>query len=197
MTCTHLLYLHGFRSSPQSHKAQVMAAHVARHHPQLHWACPALPTSPAQAMAMLEALCAGWPRDHTVIMGSSLGGFYATVLAQRWGCRAVLLNPAVRPHLHGDVLVGEFPLWHDPQQRMQFTPEHLAELAAMEPLTLSQPQRLLTLVARGDEVLDAAELEAYYAATRLHAFDGGDHALSDFARWLPVIDGFLRAPEGA
>lgn len=194
MTCTHLLYLHGFRSSPRSTKAQQMADHVAQHHPDVVWACPALPASPARAMADIEALCVDWPRASTVVMGSSLGGFYATVLAQAWGVRAVLLNPAVQPHTHGDVLVGEFPMWHDAGQTMVFTPAFLDELAALDPGALRSPQQLLTIVARGDEVLDAGQLEAYYAQTRLHAFDGGDHALSDFARWLPLIDAFLQEP---
>lgn len=170
-----------------------MAAHVAEAHPHMTWWCPALPPSPAQAVALLEAGCVNWPKSTTVIMGSSLGGFYATVLSQRWGCRAVLINPAVHPQGHGDVLVGDFPMWHDPSQSMRFTPAYLDELAALDPPALQHPERILSIVARGDEVLNAAELEAYYAQTQLHAVDGGDHALSDFADWLPLIDGFLLA----
>ncbi len=195
MSCTHLLYLHGFRSSPQSTKAQQMAAHVAQHWPQVQWCCPALPPSPAQAVRLAEEVCADWPKASTVVMGSSLGGFYATVLSQRWKCRAVLLNPAVHPQAHGEVLVGRFPMWHDPTQFMRFTPAYLQELADLDPSRLHHPQRILSIVARGDEVLDAAELEAYYADTQLHAVDGGDHALSDFADWLPLIDAFLLAPD--
>lgn len=188
---THLLYLHGFRSSPQSIKAQRMAAHVRQHWPALVWACPALAVSPRAAMVQLEALCAHWPKSSTVVMGSSLGGFYATVLAQAWDCRAILLNPAVHPQEHGAVLVGEFPLWHQPELSLRFERHYLDELAAMDVATLCHPQRLLTIVARGDEVLDADLLQRHYAQTQLHAFDGGDHALSDFDAWLPVIDAFL------
>lgn len=193
MTTTHLLYLHGFRSSPRSTKAQRMAAHVAQAWPGVQWACPALPVSPREAMAEVAAICADWPVATSVVMGSSLGGFYATAWAQRWGCRAVLLNPAVHPQDHGDVLVGHFPMWHDPSESLCFEAAYLDELAAIEPPHLSHPQRLLTLVARGDEVLDATLLERHYVHTQLHAFDGGDHALSDFDRWLPVIDAFMAA----
>jgi predicted esterase YcpF (UPF0227 family) len=193
MTTTHLLYLHGFRSSPRSTKAQRMAAHVAQCWPGVQWVCPALPVSPRAAMAEVAALCADWPAATSVVMGSSLGGFYATAWAQQSGCRAVLLNPAVHPQLHGDVLVGRFPMWHDPSTTMNFEAAYLDELAAIEAWPLRHPQRLLTIVARGDEVLDAALLERHYAQTQLHAFDGGDHALSDFEAWLPVIDAFMAA----
>ena len=193
MATTHLLYLHGFRSSPSSTKARQMAAHVQAHYPEMTWLCPALSVSPRQAMADLELACRDWPRQTMVIMGSSLGGFYATSLAQRWGCRAVLLNPAVHPHLHGGHLVGEFPMWHDPSQTMVFKSSYLDELKALEPPTMAHPQRLLTIVATGDEVLDAAELIDYYARTQLHVQDGGDHALSDFATFLPTIDRFLES----
>ena len=129
-----------------------------------------------RAMAEVAAICADWPVATSVVMGSSLGGFYATAWAQRWGCRAVLLNPAVHPQDHGDVLVGHFPMWHDPSESLCFEAAYLDELAAIEPPHLSHPQRLLTLVARGDEVLDATLLERHYVHTQLHAFDGGDHA---------------------
>lgn len=193
MATTHLLYLHGFRSSPLSVKAQQMAEHVRVHHPQLHWLCPALSVSPGEAMAAVHSACETWPKESVVVMGSSLGGFYATVLAQQWGCRAVLLNPAVRPHLHAAHLVGVFPQWHDPRESVEFKAAYLDDLRAMEPQGLVDPQRLMTIVATGDEVLDAAELMHYYRQTQLHVQEGGDHALSDFPSFLPAIDRFLRS----
>ena len=97
---SHLLYLHGFRSSPQSTKARKFAAWVAANRPDLVWWCPQLPASPAEAMRELIAGVSGWPADRMAVIGSSLGGFYATVLAERLGSRAALLNPAVHPHRH-------------------------------------------------------------------------------------------------
>ena len=94
MRTTHLLYLHGFRSSPRSAKALKVGQRVARDHPAVTWWCPALPPSPAQAMDLLRQGTAGWPVDRMAVVGSSLGGFYATRLALDTGCRAVLLNPA-------------------------------------------------------------------------------------------------------
>ena len=81
MAISHLLYLHGFRSSPQSTKARQIAAWLQDHRPDLHWWCPQLPVSPKQAVALIDSGTADWPRERMAVIGSSLGGFYATVLA--------------------------------------------------------------------------------------------------------------------
>ncbi len=188
---THLLYLHGFRSSPQSMKAQKMAAWVATHRPDLTWWCPQLPPSPAKAMALVAAGTRNWPADTRAVMGSSLGGFYATVFAEAQGGRAVLINPAVEPARDLTKYIGELTAWHDPADRFFFRAEFVDELRAMAPGALRDPARYQTWVAKGDEVLDWREMSARYAATELHLLDGGDHALSDFDTHLPAMRGFL------
>ena len=85
---THLLYLHGFRSSPQSAKARLTQAWMAQHHPQVAWWCPQLPPSPRDAMALVLDRVGAWPADASGVIGSSLGGFYATAVAERLGWRA-------------------------------------------------------------------------------------------------------------
>lgn len=94
---THLLYLHGFRSSPQSFKARLLHAWLQRHAPQLTWWCPQLPPSPREAWQLISVGVRAWPSQSTVVVGSSLGGFYATVLAEQLGCAALVLNPPVDP----------------------------------------------------------------------------------------------------
>ena len=116
MHTTHLLYLHGFRSSPASNKARMTAAAVAQRFPGTTWLCPALPASPRQAMDEVLQATADWPWATTAVMGSSLGGFYATWLAERWGCQAVLLNPAVKPARDLAVHLGDHTMWHNPEQ---------------------------------------------------------------------------------
>ena len=96
-TTTHLLYLHGFRSSPQSAKARQMAAYVAQHHPGVTWWCPQLPPSPRAAMELVAQGTAAWPGGSMAVVGSSLGGFYASWVAQQRACPSVMLNPAVHP----------------------------------------------------------------------------------------------------
>ncbi|MDP1792327.1 MAG: YqiA/YcfP family alpha/beta fold hydrolase [Methylibium sp.] len=191
---SHLLYLHGFRSSPGSAKAQRVAAEVARLQDAGHalvWCCPQLPPSPAAAKALIDSLTQGWPSDGMAAIGSSLGGFYATVLAEQRGCRAVVLNPAVDP---ADTLagqIGEQTAWHDPALRFEFTAAHVEELRAMRPERLRDPSRYLAVVAKGDEVLDWRAMTARYAGARIKLLEGGDHALSDFDDHFPDLLHFL------
>jgi len=191
MSVTHLLYLHGFRSSPRSTKAVKMAAVVQARHPAVHWWCPQLPPSPRQAMAMLMAGIAGWPQASMAVVGSSLGGFYATWIAARTGCPAVLLNPAVQPARDLARHIGEQSAWHEPQETFFFEPEFVQELRELDAGTLSRPERFYTLIAKGDEQLDWREMSARYAGSQGQLLEGGDHALSDFDAHMSGVLRFL------
>lgn len=191
MTVTHLLYLHGFRSSPLSAKAVKMAAAVQALHPAVHWWCPQLPPSPRQAIEMLMAGIAGWPQASMAVVGSSLGGFYATWIAARTGCPAVLLNPAVLPARDLARHIGVQSAWHSPQETFFFQPEFVQELRELDAGTLSRPERFYTLNAKGDELLDWREMSARYAGSQGQLLEGGDHALSDFDAHLAGVLRFL------
>jgi len=191
MLTTHLLYLHGFRSSPLSAKAQIMAACVQQNHPGVTWWCPQLPPSPQAALALIRGGISSWPRDTMAVIGSSLGGFYATAVAEECGCKAVLLNPAVDPARDLTRYIGEQSSWQDPDERFFFAPEFIDELRALQAGPLIIPANYLTLIAKGDEVLDWREMAARYANTQLQVLEGGDHGLSDFDHHLPGILKFL------
>lgn len=184
MATTHLLYLHGFRSSPQSVKAQRVAQRVAQRHPGLTWWCPQLPPSPRAAMDQVREGIAGWPLETMAVIGSSLGGFYATHVAARTGCPAVLLNPAVDPARDLARYIGEQQAWHDPQERFFFQSAYIDELRALEVGPLPDPARVLAVIAEGDEVLDWREMQARYPGSPVRLVPrgapGSDHALSDF-----------------
>jgi predicted esterase YcpF (UPF0227 family) len=188
---THLLYLHGFRSSPQSAKARRLAAWVQAHRPALHWWCPQLPPSPAETMRLLSERIAGWPRDTMAVVGSSLGGFYATAVAERTGCPAVLLNPAVNPARDLAGYIGDLTSFHDPDDHFYFKPEYVTQLRVMTPRAVTHPERYLPVIAKGDEVLDWREMSGRYDSAPMRLIDGGDHALTDFDEELPLILGFL------
>jgi hypothetical protein len=188
---THLLYLHGFRSSPQSAKARTMATHMATQHPNVHWWCPQLPPSPHAAMQELLEGIQDWPRDTMAVVGSSLGGFYATAVAEHTGCRAVLLNPAVNPARDLEKYIGEQTSWHDPQEHFFFRAEFVQELRGLACEPLARPGHYLAVIAKGDEVLDWREMHARYADAHVRLLEGGDHALSDFEVHLPTVLAFL------
>jgi predicted esterase YcpF (UPF0227 family) len=191
VTITHLLYLHGFRSSPKSAKAQLMAAWLRAQRPDVHWCCPQLPPSPKQALALVEAQLTGWPTRQMAVVGSSLGGLYATVVAERTGCPAVLLNPAIDPARDLAGYVGQLRSFHDPGAHFDFRAEYLAELRAMTPRVITRPKRYFAVIAKGDEVLDWREMTTRYAGATQRLLEAGDHALSDFESQLPHVLAFL------
>ena len=191
MHTTHLLYLHGFRSSPASTKARMTAAAVATRFPRMQWLCPALPASPKQAMDAILQATADWPLATTAIIGSSLGGFYATWLAERWGCKAVLLNPAVHPARDLAAHLGNQTVWQDPAQHFVFEAAYVDELRALEVAHISQTDRYFAVIAKGDEVLDWQEMLGHYNGSHIKLLPGSDHALSDYELHLDPVLNFL------
>jgi predicted esterase YcpF (UPF0227 family) len=189
---THLLYLHGFRSSPQSTKARHVAAWMHAHRPDVVWWCPQLPPSPREAMQAVADRVAAWPAATSAVIGSSLGGFYATWIAERFGWRAVLLNPAVFPARDLAAHIGEQPSWHDPRERFYFRPEYVEELRALDAGPITRPERYFAIVAKGDELLDWREMVARYPGAKVKLLEGSDHALSDFGAHFADVLGFLR-----
>ncbi len=189
---THLLYLHGFRSSPQSFKVLRLQRWLADHRPDVRLWCPQLPPSPAQAMALLQEGTRDWPDQQSAVLGSSLGGFYATVWAEARAWPAVLINPAVDPARDLAAHVGEQTLFHAPAERFDFQSVYLDELRAIKPRAITRPDRYLAIVAQGDELLDWREAQALYGAACLRLIQGSDHALTDFDAHLPLLLRFLR-----
>jgi len=169
----------------------MMAAAVSSRHPIVTWLCPALPASPKQAMAEVLQAIADWSKEHMAVVGSSLGGFYATRLAERLGCKAVLFNPAVHPARDLAAYIGDNSLWHDPQQSFSFDPAYVDELQAQEVAHISQPERYFAVIAKGDEVLNWREMTGHYPAAAIKLLPAGDHALSDFDQHLDEVLGFL------
>lgn len=164
---------------------------MAAHQPQVHWWCPALPPSPMAAFKMLMDGLQDWPRASMAVVGSSLGGFYATAVAEHTGCKAVLLNPAVNPARDLEKYIGEQTSWHDPDEHFFFKPAFVQELRDLTQARLAQPERYLAVITQGDEVLDWREAHARYAGARIRLLEGGDHAISDFEAHLPEITAFL------
>lgn len=190
-TTTHLLYLHGFRSSPASAKATLMAQAVAQRHPQVVWSCPQLPPSPRQAMNEVAARVADWPRDRMAVVGSSLGGFYASWVARHTGCKSVLLNPAVFPARDLARHIGSQTQWHAPEERIYFEAAFVDELEQLAREGGHAPGPELALIAQGDEVLDWREMRDRYPRAQQIILPGNDHAISDFARHVDGVLGFL------
>jgi predicted esterase YcpF (UPF0227 family) len=183
-----IVYLHGFNSSPASGKAIQLGAHLARPGRQSGYYCPALSNSPRAAMETVEAALASWQTqaDAVTLVGSSLGGFYATYLAEKYGWKAVLVNPAVRAHHLLRSALGPQTHWHS-GEAWTLTEAHLAELEALDVAAITRPERYLLLAQTGDTVLDYRDAVAYYAGATQHIEDGGDHGFVGFERHFTTI----------
>jgi predicted esterase YcpF (UPF0227 family) len=180
-----LIYLHGFNSSPGSHKAQVLKRYMEERDLGDQYRCPALPHLPMRAIAVVEAEIAKHPRESIALIGSSLGGFYSTYLAERHDLRAVLINPAVYPHEGLRAYLGVQRNLHTHQQ-YELTEEHLRQWEKLN-LPSVRPQRYLLVVETGDEVLDYREAVQKYAGARQIVIEGGDHSLMSFPEHVPLI----------
>lgn len=179
-----ILYLHGFRSGPQSQKVQALAARMARLGLGGGLWCEQLSPVPREAIARAEAQIARCAEPPTLI-GSSLGGFYVTHLAQKHGLRAVAINPFV-PHAGFDpsLFLGEHQMIYS-ETRFHFTAEHVAQIAALDTPHITHSERFWLLAEEGDEVLDCRVAVARYAGCRQTVLPGGDHG---FSRWEEYLD---------
>ena len=176
-----ILYLHGFNSAPQSVKGQILASAAAAlaEPPRFH--LPQLSHRPAQAM---RDVCTWIDREapggrDLGLIGSSLGGFYATFLAEKYGARAVLINPAVRPHEDLRPFAGRQRNLYTGEE-YEVTPAHFDELSALAVTRVTQPERYFLLARTGDEILDWRESVAFYAGAFQYIAGGGDHGWTDF-----------------
>ena len=180
-----IVYLHGFNSSPASGKARQLGEYMAALGQAGDYFCPALPNSPREAIALIEAGLAP-QRGPVTLVGSSLGGFYATHLAEKHGWKAVLVNPAVHANLLLRGALGPQTHWHT-GETWELTEAHLAELAALDVPAITRPERYLLLAQTGDEVLDYRDAVAYYAGAAQIIEGGGDHGFAGFERHFATI----------
>ncbi|MBX9904613.1 MAG: esterase [Burkholderiales bacterium] len=180
-----LIYVHGFNSSALSHKAGLLREKMAQLGLSAHFACPELSHRPVQAMAQLQALIAPHDASTVTLVGSSLGGYYATHLAENSGVRVVLVNPAVRPYELLAPYVGPQKNLYTGEEYL-FTAEHVAELRALEVEQITA-ERYLLITATGDEVLDYRDAVARYAGCEQIIVNGGDHGFRGFADYLDSV----------
>ena len=185
-----LIYLHGFNSSPGSHKAQLLKRHMEARGLGAHYRCPALPVAGMSAIALVEAEIARHARDAVTLVGSSLGGFYATYLAERHDLRAVLINPAVYPHEDLRAYLGTQRNLYT-LQPYELTEAHLRQWEKLY-LPTVRAQRYLLLLETGDEVLDYRQAAEKYQGARQIVIAGGDHSFVNFPEHIPLILEFAR-----
>lgn len=181
-----MLYLHGFRSSPQSAKASLLAQRMQALGRAKDYHCPQLPASPAAAIRLALEYASACPPAQLSVVGSSLGGLYATWLAEHLGCRAVLLNPVTKPLRDLESYVGISTQYHSAEP-FEFRREYLDQFKELMVTGITLPQRYFLIAASGDEVLDWRDMVAHYAGAQQLLLQGSDHAVSEFADYADAV----------
>lgn len=186
------VYLHGFKSSPLSNKAQLTKTAIEQRiqlGEQIIWYCPQLPASPRKAIEMVRDHIGGQTFSSLSFMGSSLGGYYATYLAEQFSSKVSLLNPAIEPARDLEKYIGEQKSWHQ-DEVFHFLPEYIQELQDIYVKDITQAERYFLLAAKGDEVLDWREMVGKYPGAHQLILEGGDHAISDYPNHLNQLMNF-------
>ena len=187
-----LVYLHGFLSSPQSVKAQATQSWWQTHHRDIPFVCPQLPYYPNDAQRLLDDIATQYQGRQMGFIGSSLGGFLSTYMVNRYGGRAVLINPAANAH---EVLSDYLGPHVHPYTGEQFVlqAKHMAQLESMNQMEIASPGSIWALLQTGDETLDYRVARDKYRQGRLTIEMGGDHSFQGYTRFLPEIYRFLFA----
>lgn len=183
-----LVYLHGFNSSPASYKARLLHQSMAEKFGDKkldeHLYIPQIPPVPADAIDLLMERIESFQKDHTIaVAGSSLGGFYATWLAERYACKAVLINPAVRPDLLLEKYLGENVNYYTSEHWI-LDESHIEQFRQLDIDRITQPERYLLMLQKGDETLDYRQAMEKYMHCPAVIEEGGDHSFVDFDRHI-------------
>lgn len=182
-----LLYLHGFNSSPESHKAQLVKQYMREKHCDDELLCPQIPVIPDEARIFLEQLVEPMLKKYSLsFVGSSLGGYYATYLAEKYSGTAVLINPSVKPYETLAASLGKNTFYFN-EGSWDFNASHIQQLKAMDVATITAPDRYLVLLQTGDETLDYRQAEEKYKNGHCVIEQGGNHGFTGFERFIPQI----------
>ena len=185
----NILYIHGFNSSPKSEKAKIAKAFFNEQYPDIHFHCPQLSGSPEQAIAQLQAIIASDSEGTWYLMGTSLGGFFATYLAETYHLKAALINPAVKPY---ELLADYIGPLKNPYtgEVFEIKAHYVDQLKALEQSKITSAHYLV-LLQTGDEVLDYQQAVKKYGQSQLNVQQGGDHSFVNFEQVLPEITAFF------
>jgi predicted esterase YcpF (UPF0227 family) len=185
-----LLYLHGFNSSPESKKAQQTRRWYEQNAPEIEFICPALPPYGDAAMGLLKKLVNDRPSGSVSVIGSSMGGFFATCLVEQYSLKAVVVNPAVSPGRGLQGWLGENANYSTGEKWL-FEPQHIDEYRRLDPPEIKNKNKYLVLLQSGDEVLDYRDAQQRYSGCKINLESGGDHSFIDYDQHLKNIHQFL------
>lgn len=184
----NLVYIHGFLSSSLSHKAQLTKKWFAQHHPDIHYICPELSAYPSASHEVLHATLAKLDPNNTFLIGSSLGGFWATYCVENGlAAKAVLVNPAVNPHKRFAEFIGVPLNSYYGDASYVLTKQDLHDLETYAIPNCHDMSRYWLLAQTGDTTLDYRHAVEYYRGAKQTIEEGGNHSFEGFAHFFPDI----------
>ena len=192
----NILYIHGFNSSPLSVKAEQARKYFLTHFPEITFYCPQLASNPKGAIEQLEAIIQS-SQSHSswYLMGSSLGGYFASYLSGKYNFPCILVNPAIKPFELLEDYLGEQVNPYT-EEVYQVTKEHMVALKAIEPTApdfdTQKKNNYLVMVQTDDEVINYQQAVEKYQHCQLIVEQGGDHSFVGFEQHLPTIADFFR-----
>ena len=190
-----IIYIHGFNSSAESYKAQALLSRFKEIGRENEIIIPSLSSIPSYAMAELKAIVEQNISNDICFVGSSLGGYYATWLADRYDKPAVLINPAVKPYELLNEYLGK-NINHYTGEEYDLTTEHIEELEELDIEYITKPHRYLVMLQTGDEILDYSQAFVKFAGSRMIVEEGGDHSFTDFENHIDSILEYCRITSG-
>lgn len=179
----HCLYIHGFNSSGSSHKSNLLARHIQRYQLDIILHSPDLASTPSRAYAQLQQILADLGDCKPALVGSSMGGFFATCLAEQFNLRALLINPVVQPARLFTALMGP---QHNPYTDEHYVlgEQHRQEVTELTPTHLTRPGNYQVLLGQQDETLDYRDALDYYKQSEIVLIPEGDHQLPVFEDYI-------------
>lgn len=192
----NILYIHGFNSSPLSVKAEQTRLYFYNNHPNVHFHCPQLVSNPKGAINQLEQIIESSELSSLwYLIGSSLGGYFASYLSEKYDFPSVLINPAIKPFELLKDYIGEQVNPYT-EEVYQVTKKHMIDLKAIEPKSpsfdMQQKNNYLVMVQTDDEVLNYQQAVEKYHHCKLLIEQGGDHSFVNFEQHLPTIADFFQ-----
>ena len=185
-----IIYLHGFNSSPQSFKAQMLLQHMTQRGQQEHLFIPEISPYSDSAVTQISELITSLQLNDVskelCLIGSSLGGYYSTCFAEKHNCPAILINPSVRPYETLAEYLGENENYYT-DEKWQFNQSHIQQFLDIDITEITRPERYLVLLQTGDEVLDYKQAEKKYAQSQLQIEQGGDHSFQGFENHIDAM----------
>ena len=187
---TIILYFHGFASSSKSDKVEILKKFFSNEITKAKIIAPDLSNNFSETISQIEKLIERYSKFEICMMGSSLGGYYASYFATKLKAKAVLINPAIYPLEGFDIYLGKNENFSTGEE-FYITDEDIKYLRTISYKKYKNQRNTLILLESNDEVLSYKNTCSYYYGSNIDITFGGDHSYISLSKKLNKIRNFL------